>query len=223
MDWVAGVAFAVLVTEDNDQPASVEQPALTATPSPTPSWRDRFAATFAATPQAERVSFEDIPDWQKQLQAQWYYEAAEPDEQEALRVEFPGLFEWLTGQGTAMTTPSPTALEDWVAAAEAALAEARRAATTRWQALTYDQQHTVCSEAAGLFEQEANAHAGPGRVWPTAKPTFYTKCMECGGPTNVYGYVMEDGGLRILCEGSLEFDLMHSAFGEDEEATQFWP
>jgi hypothetical protein len=122
---VAGVAFAVLVTEDNGQPASVQQPARTAT-----------------------------------------------------------------------TTPSPT--------------------PSGWQALTYDQQHEICGEAAELFEQEANAHASPGRVWPTAKPTFYTKCMDCGGPTKVYAYVSEDQKLYTGCV--LWFEPVIP-----EGADQFWP
>jgi len=221
--WIgmAGIAFSVLVTEDNEQPASVEQPALTATttPSPTPSWRDSFAAAFAATPQAERVSFEDMPDWEREARAKWYYEAAPPDEQEALRVEFPGLFEWLTGEPTAM--PSPTALEDWVAAAEAALAEARRTATTRWQALTYDQQHTVCSEAAETLEQAANAKLNklkPGYTWMTAKSRFYTSCMDCGGPMAVQAYITAEPLIYIGC---IRFPTLGPYIPEGAE--QVWP
>lgn len=95
-----------------------------------------------------------------------------------------------------------------------------------WGALTYDQRHTVCSEAAEMFEEEANAHARPGYTWPTAKPTFYTKCIQCGGPTEVYGYITE----RIEVYGYIsEEEKLHTGclglFGPviPDGATQFWP
>jgi len=82
--------------------------------------------------------------------------------------------------------------------------------------LPYDQRHTVCLEAAPIFEEDANGHAPPGRTWPTAKPTFYTKCMDCGGPTAVYSYVTEDSKLYIGC-GGLSRPVIPAG------ATQFWP
>jgi len=133
--WIgmAVVVFAVLVTERNEQPASVEQPALTAT-----------------------------------------------------------------------TTPSPT--------------------PSGWQALTYDQQHEICGEAAETFEQAAIAELAelyklrPGDEWATAKLSFYTSCMDCGGPMAVQAYITAEPLIHIDC-------ILFPSRGPyiPEGAEQVWP
>lgn len=132
---VAGVAFAVLVTEDNEQPASVEQPALTVTTTPSP-------------------------------------------------------------------TPSPT--------------------PSGWQALTYDQQHEICQEAAETLEQAANAKLNklkPGYTWMTAKSRFYTSCMDCGGPMAVQAYITAEPLIYIGC---IPFPTSLGPY-IPEGAEQVWP
>jgi hypothetical protein len=95
-----------------------------------------------------------------------------------------------------------------------------------WQALTYDQQHTVCSEAAVIFEEKANAYAEPGHGWPTAKASFYSRCMECRGTIKVLAYITEENRLGFNCTersaatGTLQYTVPNEA---PAGAEQIWP
>jgi len=116
-----------------------------------------------------------------------------------------GGFGGCQGTGEDASTPTP---------------ESQTPAPGTFDTLSYDQKHTVCTEAAELFEQEANALAPSGRQWPTAKPTFYSNCMDCGGPTEVYGYIIAEGD-KLGCDCTVTTYGLKSL--APEGAKEFWP
>jgi len=87
-----------------------------------------------------------------------------------------------------------------------------------FRGLPYDQQHSVCQEAARTVEETAKAL---GRVWPRAQSMFYDQCMACGGPTEVLAHADPDWRLTVEC--ATEGGLFPKAKAIPEGHTQIWP